>query len=86
MRKIMLIALMSFFAALPVMAAPQSHGHGGGSHADKGMNKDAHGDAVSAEAKDAKQDGGKVGDQVSDVAQDKAHGKGLTKTHGKKGH
>jgi uncharacterized low-complexity protein len=86
MRKITLIALVSIFLALPVMAAAQSHGHSGSSHADKGMNKDAHGDAVSAEAKNAKQGGGKVGPNVSDVAQDKAHGKGLTKSHSKPGH
>jgi hypothetical protein len=81
MRKLFIIALVSSFLALPVIATAQSHGHGGGSA--KGMNHDAHGDLVSATAKDAKADGQKVGANVHSVAQDKAHGKGLTKSHGK---
>lgn len=86
MRKVILVGLLSCFIALPAMSAPQSHGHGHGdsSHVGKSMNRDAHGDAVSAETKIAKQDGGKVGPDVRGVAHDKAHGKGLDKsTHGK---
>ena len=80
MRKLFYIALVSSVLALPAIASAQSHGHGGGA---KGMNNDAHGDLVSATAKQAKANDQKVGADVRSVAHDKAHGKGLTKTHGK---
>ena len=84
MRKLIPLALVASLLAMPLMASAQ-HGHGGGSGASGGMsmNHDAHGDAVSAEAKSAKAADEKVGPQVRDVAHDKSHGKGLTKTKGK---
>jgi hypothetical protein len=86
MRHLMLFALVASLFAMPLMAAPQAHGHGGGSgmpSSMSSMNHDAHGDAVSAEAKSAKAADQKVGPNVRDVSRDKSHGKGLTKTHGK---
>ncbi|WP_233840335.1 hypothetical protein [Dyella sp. 2HG41-7] len=81
MRKLIPVALVASLFAMPLMAAPQSHGHGGGGMSS--MNHDAHGDAVSAEAKSAKAAGGKVGPSVRSVSRDKSHGKGLSKTNGK---
>jgi hypothetical protein len=93
MRTLIAFALLASIVAMPAMAAPQGHGHGGGgghvadTPSSMPMNHDAHGDAVSAEAKSAKAADEKVGPAVSDVAQDKANGKGLTKTKSKgKGH
>lgn len=84
MRKLILVAVVSSLFALSAVAAPQSaHDHGGGHDKSSMTDKDAHGDAVSAEAKNAKLDGDKVGTDVRDVARDKANGKGLTKGHGK---
>jgi hypothetical protein len=90
MRHIIPLALVASLFAMPLMAAPQ-HGNGGGGGvghaasmpASMPMNHDMHGDAVSAEAKSAKAADQKVGPQVHDVARDKSHGKGLTKTNGK---
>lgn len=79
-------ALLTLMVAVPVLAAPQAHGgHTPADHGTMSTNKDVHGDTVSALSKTAKADGDKVGPTVSDVAQDKANGKGLTKTktHGK---
>lgn len=91
MRTLIASALLASIVAMPAaMAAPQAHGHGGGGGghvadmpSSMPMNHDAHGDAVSAEAKSAKADSEKVGPEVRDVAHDKANGKGLTKTKGK---
>ncbi|WP_233523327.1 hypothetical protein [Dyella solisilvae] len=47
------------------------------------MNNDVHGDAVSHAAATARTNDTKVGPSVRDVARDKSHGKGLTKTNGK---
>jgi len=86
MRTLIPVALVASLFAMPLMAAAQ-HGHGGGgAPAGMSMNHDAHGDAVSAEAKSAKAADQKVGPQVRDVAHDKSHGKGLTKTNKGKGH
>jgi len=84
MRKLALMALVSSLFSLSAMATPPSaHDHAGGHDKSAMTDKDAHGDAVSAEAKDARLDGAKVGTDVRDVARDKANGKGLTKEHGK---
>ena len=87
MRKLIPVALVASLFAMPLMAAPQAHGHGGGGmdHASgmSSMNHDAHGDAVSSEAKSAKAAGGKGGSSVRSVSRDKSHGKGLSKTKGK---
>lgn len=89
MRTLIAFTLLASIVAMPAMAAPQAHGHGGGSgHASDmptsmPMNHDAHGDAVSAEAKSAKAADAKVGPEVRNVAHDKSNGKGLTKTKGK---
>lgn len=92
MRTLIPFALAASLFAMPLMAAAQ-HGHGGGAPGMSGnmpasmsMNHDAHGDAVSAEAKSAKASGEKVGPSVRDVSRDKSHGKGLTKTNKGKGH
>ncbi|AIF48272.1 hypothetical protein [Dyella japonica] len=89
MRKLIPLALVASLFAMPLMASAQ-HGHGGGGPGASGgmpasmsMNHDAHGDAVSAEAKSAKAADEKVGPEVRGVARDKSHGKGLTKTKGK---
>jgi len=88
MRTKMLTALVLCLAATSAFAAPQSHGHGGMGHA--GMNSDSHDDMVSAMTNTTRAGDSKVGPAVSDVAQDKAKGKGVTGTaHGKahsKGH
>lgn len=78
-------ALLTLMVAAPVFAAPQAHGHMPTDHGNMSTDKDIHGDTVSAMTKTAKADDEKVGPAVSDVAQDKAKGKGLTKTktHGK---
>lgn len=82
MRTKMLTALALCLAATGAFAAPQSHGHGGMGHA--GMNSDSHGDTVSAMTNATRTSDSKVGPAVSDVAQDKAKGKGVTGTaHGK---
>ncbi|RUL77725.1 hypothetical protein [Dyella choica] len=82
MRTKILVALVFGLAASSVFAAPQSHGKGGG-----GMNRDTHGDAVSAAAASARASDTRVGPAVSDVAQSKSKGKGVTDTaHGNKGH
>ncbi|GLQ87426.1 hypothetical protein [Dyella flagellata] len=82
MRTKILVALVFGLAATSAFAAPQSHGRGGG-----GMNRDTHGDTVSAAAAQARAGDTRVGPAVSDVAQSKAKGKGVTgATHGNKGH
>lgn len=85
MRNLIPLALVATLFAMPMVAAAQ-HGHGGGAPGMSGsmpMNHDAHGDAVSAEAKTAKAADEKVGPAVRDVSRDKSKGKGLTKTNGK---
>jgi hypothetical protein len=86
MRKLFPLALVASLFAMPLMAAPQAHGGGHGASmpaTNTHMNHDMHGDAVSAQAKSAKAADEKVGPQVRDVAHDKSHGKGLTKSNGK---
>jgi hypothetical protein len=92
MRTLIPVALVASLFAMPFVAAAQ-HGHGGGASGMSGgmpasmsMNHDAHGDAVSAEAKSAKAANEKVGPAVRDVARDKSNGKGLTKNNKGKGH
>ena len=81
MRIKILAALVFGLAASTAFAAPQAHGRGGG------MNRDSHGDAVSAAGAAARASDSRVGPQVSDVAQDKAKGKGVTgAAHGNKTH
>ena len=83
MRTKMLAALILGLAASAAFAAPQSHGGRGGG----AMSRDSHGDAASAAAADARASDTRVGPAVSDVAQDKAKGKGVTDAaHGHKGH
>ncbi|QNK01497.1 hypothetical protein [Dyella telluris] len=83
MRNLIPLALIASLFAMPMAAAAQ-HGHGGGgAPASMSMNHDAHGDAVSAEAKSAKAADEKVGPAVRDVSRDKSKGKGLAKTNGK---
>ncbi|RDI99903.1 hypothetical protein DVT68_03490 [Dyella solisilvae] len=83
MRQLIPLALAASLFAMPLMAAPQAHGHGGGAAPSMHMNNDVHGDAVSHAAATARTNDTKVGPSVRDVARDKSHGKGLTKTNGK---
>lgn len=83
MRTKILAALAFSLVACSAFAAPQSHGRGGGG----GMNRDTHGDAASAAAASARAEDTRVGPAVSDVAQSKAKGKGVTDAqHGNKAH
>jgi len=89
-KKLLSAALILSAFAMPVssaFAAPQSHGggHGGGAMASH-MDRDAHGDAVSAAAASARASDSKVGPEVRSVANDKNKGKheahGHSKSHG----
>ena len=78
----LLFAFVALGLATSAFAAPQSHGRGAGG----GMNKDSHGDAVSAMGAQSRASDSRVGPAVSDVAQSKAKGKGkgvTDATHGK---
>jgi len=76
----MLFAALAFGLATSAFAAPQSHGHGAGG----AMNRDSHGDSVSTMAAQSRTSDTRVGPAVSDVAQGKAKGEGVTgATHGK---
>lgn len=79
----LLFAVVAFGLATSAFAAPQSHGRGAGGV----MNNDSHGDAVSTMAAQSRASDTRVGPAVSDVAQSKAKGKGVTgTTHGKTTH
>lgn len=91
MTKTFTAALIATAFALPVsfaLAAPQ---HGGG-HApanppsSMSMNHDAHGDAVSTAAHEAKADDTNVGKAVSPVANSKNQGEHKAKGHAKTHH
>ncbi|KZC42147.1 MULTISPECIES: hypothetical protein [Rhodanobacter] len=90
MTKTITAALIAAAFALPLsyaLAAPQ---HGGGhtppSPPSASMNHDAHGDAVSTAAHEAKADDTNVGKAVSQVANDKNEGKHEAKGHAKTHH
>lgn len=74
-------------ASFAFAAPPSSHGPAKDvSSMHESMNHDAHGDAVSAAAKDAKSDDTNVGKAVSPVASDKNNGKHTAKGHTKSHH
>ena len=92
-KKLLSAALIAAFALPMSCAFAQAHGggHGGGamhtnSSATVHTNNDAHGDAVSQAAADARASDEKVGAQVRDVANDKNKGKHEAKGHDKTKH
>jgi hypothetical protein len=94
-RKLLFAALVLGVFGLPASYA-FAQGHGGGGHGAPAMHmsappamhmdRDAHGDAVSQTAAEARANGSKVGPTVHDVANDKNKGKHEAKGHGKTKH
>ena len=84
-KKLLSAALIAAFALPLSCAFAQAHG-GGHAGSATHMNHDAHGDAVSQAAADARADGDKVGTDVKAVASDKNKGKHEAKGHDKTKH